>query len=59
VIRNGRVALGPSDDEAVTGVQRYNAAIAQDPRVAAAVVQQVEVKGHDGMALAVIVNPEG
>lgn len=57
VIRDGKVALGPSDDAAVTGVQRFNAALARDPRVAAAFVQQVGAKGHDGMALAVIVDP--
>jgi caffeoyl-CoA O-methyltransferase len=57
VIRDGKVARGPSDDAAVTGVQRFNAALARDPRVAAAFVQQVGAKGHDGMALAVIVDP--
>lgn len=54
VVRDGRVALGASDDEAVTGVQRFNAALAADPRVVAVVVQQVGVKGHDGMAIAVV-----
>jgi caffeoyl-CoA O-methyltransferase len=54
VVRGGRVALGASDDQAVTGVQRFNAALAGDPRVVAVVVQQVGVKGHDGMAIAVV-----
>ncbi|MDQ3640046.1 MAG: class I SAM-dependent methyltransferase [Actinomycetota bacterium] len=54
VVRGGRVALGVSDDEDVTGVQRFNAALAGDPRVVAVVVQQVGVKGHDGMAIAVV-----
>lgn len=54
VVRDGRVALGSTDDEAVAGIQRFNAALAGDPRVAAVVVQQVGVKGHDGMALAVV-----
>lgn len=54
VVREGEVALGPSDDEAVTGTQRFNAALATDPRVTAAIVQQVGTKGHDGMALAVV-----
>jgi len=57
VIRDGKVADGPSDDPNVTGVQRLNAAVAQDRRVAAAVVQQVGAKGHDGMALAVVLDP--
>ena len=54
VIRGGTVAHGPSDDPAVTGVQRFNAALAGDPRLAGAVVQMVGAKGHDGMALAVV-----
>ncbi len=54
VVREGRVALGPGDDEAVTGVQRFNAALAADERVAAAIVQQVGAKGHAGMAFAVV-----
>ena len=54
VVRGGKVALGPSDDEAVTGIQRFNAALAAERRVVAAIVQQVGVKGHDGMALAVV-----
>ncbi len=53
VIRRGAVAQEASDDEAVIGVQRFNAALAADPRVTGAVVQQVGVKGHDGMAFAV------
>jgi caffeoyl-CoA O-methyltransferase len=53
VVRGGRVA-GPSDDPAVNGVQRFNAALGQDPRVAAVVLQEVGIKGHDGIALAVV-----
>jgi caffeoyl-CoA O-methyltransferase len=54
VIRGGSVAHGPSDDDVVAGVQRFNAELAREPRVAAAFVQLVGVKGHDGMALAVV-----
>jgi predicted O-methyltransferase YrrM len=54
VVRAGYVAAGPSDDPAVAGVQRFNAALGQDERVAAVVLQQVGIKGHDGIALAVI-----
>ena len=57
VVRDGQVAT-VSEDPAVTGVQRFNAALAQDRRVAAAVMQQVGVKGHDGMALAVVLDPD-
>jgi caffeoyl-CoA O-methyltransferase len=54
VIRGGTVAGGPSDDPAVTGIQRFNAALAGDPGLAGAVIQVVGAKGHDGMALAVV-----
>lgn len=54
VIRRGAVAQGASDDAAVTGVQRFNAAIAADPRLSASFVQTVGAKSHDGMALAVV-----
>ncbi|HEX6254698.1 MAG TPA: O-methyltransferase [Euzebyales bacterium] len=54
VVRGGSVAHGPSDDDAVAGVQRFNAELAREPQVAAAFVQLVGVKGHDGMALAVV-----
>lgn len=54
VVRDGRVAQGPSDDEAVAGVQRFNAALAAHPGLTGAVVQQVGEKGYDGMALAIV-----
>jgi caffeoyl-CoA O-methyltransferase len=57
VIRGGRVALGPIDDDDVTGAQRFNEALAAHPRLSAAMIQQVGVKGHDGMALAVVRDP--
>ncbi len=54
VVRGGRVSLGRTDDETVAGLQRFNAALASEPRLAATIVQQVGVKGHDGMAFAVV-----
>lgn len=57
VVRGGKVASDANDDEAVAGIQRFNTALAADPRVDAVVVQQVGVKGHDGMALAVVRDP--
>jgi caffeoyl-CoA O-methyltransferase len=53
VVRGGAVTE-TSDDPAVTGVQRFNAALAAESRVAGAVIQMVGAKGHDGMALAVV-----
>lgn len=54
VVRGGKVASDAAGDEAVEGARRFNAALAADPRYTAAVVQQVGVKGHDGMAIAVV-----
>jgi predicted O-methyltransferase YrrM len=57
VVRAGKVVHPAGDDENVAGVQRFNAAVASEPRVTAAFVQQVGVKGHDGMAIAVVRDP--
>lgn len=54
VVRGGEVAFGPSDDPAVTGVQRFVEHLAVHPAVTPSFVQQVGVKGHDGMAIAVV-----
>jgi caffeoyl-CoA O-methyltransferase len=54
VVRRGAVALGPSDDPSVAGVQRFAEMVATDPRVTASFVQQVGAKGHDGMCIAVV-----
>jgi caffeoyl-CoA O-methyltransferase len=59
VIRRGAVADGHSDDEAVTGVQAFNASIASDPRLSAAILQTVGSKGHDGLAFAVVTDATG
>lgn len=54
VVRGGKVALGSPDDDVVAGIQRFNAALAANSSLSAAVAQLVGVKGHDGMALAVV-----
>lgn len=53
VVRGGRI-LDPGEDEAAAGVARFNTALAEEDSVAAGVVQTVGVKGHDGMAIAVV-----
>lgn len=58
VVRHGKVVRDAEGDEAVAGVQRFNAALADDPRVTGCIVQQVGVKGHDGMAIAVVGDPD-
>jgi len=52
VVRNGAVLAPPRDDSAAQATRAFNAMIAADPRLEAVVLQQVGVKGHDGMALA-------
>ena len=54
VVRKGGVADGAATDARVAGAQRFNAALAQNPGVSAAIIQTVGAKGHDGMALAVV-----
>ncbi len=52
VIRKGTV-LAPSFDDPSAGAARaFNAMIAADDRLEALVIQQVGVKGHDGLAIA-------
>ena len=52
VIRAGTV-LDPRDDDPSAGAARdFNAMIAADARLEAIVVQQVGIKGHDGLAIA-------
>jgi caffeoyl-CoA O-methyltransferase len=54
VIRGGAVLDRASEDAFVKGVQRFNDALAAEPRVSAIVLQSVGERGHDGMALAVV-----
>ncbi len=53
VVRQGAVAVA-GGGEAAEGARRFNAALAAHPRVTAAFIQQVGIKGHDGMAIAVV-----
>lgn len=54
VIRAGKVLDEASKDEMVTGVQRFNKALAANPAVTATIIQTVGAKEHDGMALAIV-----
>jgi caffeoyl-CoA O-methyltransferase len=54
IVRGGAVAQGPSDDPAVTGVQRFTGHAATHPKLTSAFLQQVGVKGHDGLAICVV-----
>lgn len=54
VIRDGKVLDKNSTDEMVTGVQRFNEALAANPAVDATIFQTVGSKDHDGMAIAIV-----
>jgi len=55
VVRRGAVIDANSVDENVQGIRRFNAALALEPRVKATIVQTVGSKGHDGLAIALVV----
>jgi len=52
VIREGAVLDPATTDESAIGAARFNAALAAHPRLEAIVLQQVGIKGHDGLAIA-------
>ena len=51
VVRRGAV-IGNSIDPAVIGAKSFNQALASHPMLEAIVLQQVGLKGHDGLAIA-------
>jgi predicted O-methyltransferase YrrM len=55
VIRGGRVLEAAPSDPNVRGARDFNALIAGDPRVEAVILQQVGIKGHDGLAVARVI----
>jgi predicted O-methyltransferase YrrM len=54
VVRGGQIVDGASKDARVQGIRAFNAKLAADPRLLAGIVQTVGSKGHDGMALALV-----
>jgi predicted O-methyltransferase YrrM len=52
VIRRGGVLDPSTTDPNAAGARTFNALIAADPRLEAVVLQQVGIKGHDGLAIA-------
>jgi len=52
VIRQGAVLAPSPDDASALGAQAFNSALAADNRLESIVLQQVGVKGHDGLAIA-------
>jgi predicted O-methyltransferase YrrM len=55
VIRDGEVINPDSSDPRVQGARRFNQLLADEPRVRATAIQTVGRKGHDGMAIAIVV----
>jgi predicted O-methyltransferase YrrM len=55
VIREGRVIETDSNDANIEGIRRLNTMIAAEPRVSATALQTVGAKGHDGLAIALVV----
>ena len=51
VIRGGKVLVAGSTDAQVAGAAAFNSKLAADARLEAIVLQQVGVKGHDGLAV--------
>lgn len=55
VVRWGQVLDTAGGDPNVEGIRRLNEIMAAEPRVSATAIQTVGVKGHDGLAVALVV----
>jgi predicted O-methyltransferase YrrM len=55
VIRDGEILDSTSNDPRVQGTRRFNQLLADEPRVRATVIQTVGRKGHDGVAIAIVI----
>ena len=58
VVWGGRILDEGTTDPSVLGIRRFNEALARDPRVVNAAIQTVGARGHDGMALALVLPRE-
>jgi len=59
VVRRGAVVDAASEDANVRGVRAFLAACGAEPRLEATVLQTVGAKGHDGIAVALVVDSAG
>ena len=57
VVRDGAVVDEGSADPRVQGVRRFADPLAAEPRLVATALQTVGVKGWDGFAMALVVEP--
>jgi predicted O-methyltransferase YrrM len=58
VVRKGAVVDASDSDPRVVGARRFLENVARDPRLRGTVLQTVGRKGHDGMAVVVVLDPE-
>lgn len=56
IVRQGKIADAGSEDESVQGSRRTIERLAAEPRLSSVVMQTVGSKGHDGFAIAVVLN---
>lgn len=54
VIREGKVLDENSKDEKVRGVRAYNQMLAENRKVTSSILQQVGIKGYDGLAISMV-----
>ena len=54
VVRHGEILDANTADASNRAIREFNAMLAAEPRVDATIVQVVGVKGHDGLAFAVV-----
>lgn len=52
VVREGKVLDPDDDDPSALGAAAFNRQLARNPRLESVVIQQVGIKGHDGLAIA-------
>ncbi|HEY1724476.1 MAG TPA: O-methyltransferase [Steroidobacteraceae bacterium] len=57
VVRDGTILDDRSRDAAVQGTRRLHELLAAERRISATAIQTVGVKGYDGFAIAVVVDP--
>jgi predicted O-methyltransferase YrrM len=55
VVRKGTVIDSDNEEANTQGARRFNERLGAEPRVLATIIQTVGSKGHDGLALAVVV----
>ena len=54
VVRHGEIIDAESGDPSVQAIREFNAMLAAEPRLEATIIQTVGLKGHDGLAFAVV-----